>query len=72
MLARGGGVRCYGVAQLLEAGSTTVAQASYFKLLPEDDFTGSIDFSGLEPGLRLEIFDRKGARLHDTSLNLDG
>ncbi|MFL5347571.1 MAG: alkaline phosphatase D family protein [Hyalangium sp.] len=45
-----GGQRCYGVAQLLEAGSTTPAQASYFKLLPEDDYTGSVDFSGLEPG----------------------
>lgn len=45
-----GGQRCYGVAQLLEAGSTTPAQARYFKLLPEDDYTGSVDFSGLEPG----------------------
>ncbi|WP_224368520.1 alkaline phosphatase D family protein [Hyalangium versicolor] len=46
----GGGVRCYGVAHLLEGGSTTPAQARYFKLLPEDDFTGSVDFPGLESG----------------------
>jgi alkaline phosphatase D len=42
--------RCYGVAQILEAGSTTPAQGRYFKLLPEDDYTGSVDFAGLEPG----------------------
>lgn len=42
--------RCHGVAQILEAGTRTVLQARYFKLLPEDDFTGSVDFSGLEPG----------------------
>ncbi len=42
--------RCYGVAQILEAGSTTPAQGRYFKLLPEDDYTGSVDFGGLEPG----------------------
>ncbi|HYH98174.1 alkaline phosphatase D family protein [Hyalangium sp.] len=45
-----GGLQCYGVAQLLEAGSTTPAQARYFKLLPEDDYTGSVDFAGLAPG----------------------
>lgn len=44
-----GGRLCYGVAQLLEAGSTTPAQARYFKLLPEDDYTGSVDFAGLKP-----------------------
>ncbi len=44
-----GGLRCYGVAQVLEAGATTPAQARYFKLLPEDDFTGSVDISGLVP-----------------------
>ncbi|PTL77063.1 alkaline phosphatase [Vitiosangium sp. GDMCC 1.1324] len=42
--------RCHGIAQLLAAGSKTILQARYFKLLPEDDFTGSVDFSGLEPG----------------------
>lgn len=42
--------QCYGVAQILEAGSTTPAQGRYFKLLPEDDYTGSVDFAGLEPG----------------------
>jgi len=42
--------RCFGVAQILEAGSTTPAQGRYFKLLPEDDYTGSVDFAGLEPG----------------------
>ncbi len=41
-----GSQRCYGVAQLLEAGSTTPAQGHYFKLLPEDDYTGSVDFGG--------------------------
>ncbi|WP_224240515.1 alkaline phosphatase D family protein [Hyalangium gracile] len=46
----GAGVMCHGVAQLLEAGSTTPSQARYFKLLPEDDFTGSVDFTGLKPG----------------------
>jgi alkaline phosphatase D len=46
----GSGQWCYGVVQLLEAGSTTVAQARYFKLLPEDDYTGSVDLSGLAPG----------------------
>jgi alkaline phosphatase D len=45
-----GSQRCYGVAQILEAGSTTPAQGRYFKLLPEDDYTGSVDFAGLAPG----------------------
>ncbi|MDY7233166.1 alkaline phosphatase D family protein [Hyalangium rubrum] len=45
-----GGQFCYGVAQVLESGSTTPAQAAYFKLRPEDDFTGTVDFQGLRPG----------------------
>ena len=46
----GGPKRCHGVAQILAADSNTILRARYFKLLPEDDFTGSVDFSGLEPG----------------------
>ncbi len=45
-----GAQRCYGVVQLLAAGSTLPAQGLYFKLLPEDDFTGSVDLGSLEPG----------------------
>ncbi|HLM45863.1 MAG TPA: alkaline phosphatase D family protein [Myxococcaceae bacterium] len=45
----GGSRRCHGVAQLLAADSHTVLQARYFKLLAEDDYTGSVDFDGLEP-----------------------
>lgn len=45
-----GGQLCYGVAQLLAPGSTTPAQGAYFKLRPEDDFTGTVDFPGLQPG----------------------
>lgn len=44
-----GGRYCYGIAQILTAGSTTPAQATYFKLRAEDDFTGSVDFAGLQP-----------------------
>jgi alkaline phosphatase D len=44
-----GGRYCYGIAQLLTAGSTTPAQGAYFKLRAEDDFTGSVDFDGLQP-----------------------
>jgi alkaline phosphatase D len=44
-----GGRFCYGIAQLLKAGSTTPEQAAYFKLRAEDDFTGSVDFGGLQP-----------------------
>jgi alkaline phosphatase D len=45
-----GGQLCYGIAQLLEPGSTTPAQGAYFKLRPEDDYTGAVDFQGLQPG----------------------
>lgn len=41
---------CYGVAQLLMAGSTMPEQGAYFRLRAEDDFTGSVDFAGLQPG----------------------
>ncbi|HZI16740.1 MAG TPA: alkaline phosphatase D family protein [Myxococcus sp.] len=46
---RAGGRYCYGVAQVLAPGSTTPAQAVYFKLRAEDDFTSSVDFAGLQP-----------------------
>ncbi len=46
----GGPRRCHGVAQILAVDSHTVLQARYFKLLPEDDYTGSVDFTGLQPG----------------------
>jgi len=45
-----GGQLCYGVAQLLEPGATVPSHGAYFKLRPEDDFTGAVDFQGLEPG----------------------
>jgi len=45
-----GGQLCYGVAQLLEPGATVPSHGAYFKLRPEDDFTGTVDFQGLEPG----------------------
>lgn len=46
--------RCHGIAQILAAGSKTILQARYFKLLLEDDFTGSVDFSGLQPDTAYE------------------
>lgn len=44
-----GGRYCYGVAQLLTAGSTVPALGAYFRMRAEDDFTGSVDLAGLEP-----------------------
>jgi alkaline phosphatase D len=40
---------CHGVAQVLAPGGTTPLRAAYFKLRPEDDFTGSVDFDDLQP-----------------------
>ncbi|QSQ21422.1 alkaline phosphatase family protein [Pyxidicoccus parkwayensis] len=45
-----GGRYCYLVAQVLMPGSTLPSQGAYVLLRAEDDFTGSVDLTGLLPG----------------------